>query len=311
MAHDAFAGIALGGLRLHDLVGPVGQGAHARRGGPGVKRRVVLGGDRRDGLAGGELLGLLERAIAVSGVPNGVRGPVVHRELRPLEGGVALRVVPEHAVLVVVALGIPLADDEPSALRELAELALGGDLDDCAAFGHVGGRAQAMGLAVEQVAARGIELANGDVAEGDALENDGGPRCLPLHLLRRAAPVVAGLVERPVEGGVALGSALAGLGVELFQHEAHRDGRLFRGERVVVAGAHLVDGLVEGVARGGLHLLRVEGLAGRAEALGLAVPAFVRDDARHPVDVGLGVRAGSVDSVDRARERVVRVVRRP
>ena len=43
VAHDPLARVALGRFRLDDLVGAVGQRAHAGAGGPGVEGGVVLG----------------------------------------------------------------------------------------------------------------------------------------------------------------------------------------------------------------------------------------------------------------------------
>ncbi len=308
VADDALPGVAVGGLRLNDLVGAEGKRADPGRGRPCVQRLVVLGGDGHDGVARAEELGLLERAVAVRVVPDGVGGAVVHRELRPLEGGVALGVAPELAVLVLVALGVALAHDEAAALGVLPELACGLDLDDLfVALGHVGRHAQAVGLAVEQVAARRVELAHLDVAEGDVLEHDERASRLALDGLGRAAALVARLVERPAEGGVALRRPPAGLGVELPQLERHRDGRLGRGERVVVGGPHLVDARVERVARGGLHLLGVEGVARGPEAARLARAARVGREGGDAVAVGLGVSGRAVDAVDCAGQRVVGV----
>ncbi len=72
--------------------------------------------------------------------------------------------------------------------------------------------------------------------EGQAVEHDGAAGGRPFDGLRLAAPLERGLVDRPVEGGVALGCGRAGLGVDLLQHYARGDGRLFRREGVVVVG---------------------------------------------------------------------------
>ena len=249
MAQNALARVADGGLRLDHLVGA--EGKSPRTGGrrPGVERFVVAGCDRHDGRAHGELLGCLEPPVVVRVVPDGIGGAVVHRELRALEGRIALGVVPELAVLVLVALRIALADDETSALRVLSELACRLDLDDGrAALGVRSRHAQMVAPAVEQVAAGRVELAHLDVAEGDALEHHGSAVRLALDRLGAAAPLVARLVESPVEAGVALRACVPRLGVELLEDEAHGDGRLCGSECVVVAGAHLVDVAIEHVA---------------------------------------------------------------
>ena len=91
---------------------------------------------------------------------------------------------------------------------------------------HVGSHVQAMRFTVEQVAARRVELAHLDVAQGDSLEHDGRALRAPLHGFRDAASLVARLVQRAVERGVALCLPLARLLVELHKDEPRCDGRL-------------------------------------------------------------------------------------
>ena len=312
MAHYPLARVALGRFRLDDLVGAVGQRAHAGAGGPGVEGGVVFGREDRDDPVGGDHLAVLQLPVPVPVVPDGGVGAVVKHELGAFERSVALGVVPERAVLVLIALGVALADDEASALHELAELAFGRHLDDrVARLGHLGGHLDAVDLPVEQVSAGGGHLPDLHLPEGQAVEHDGAAGGRPLDGLRLAAPLEGGLVDRPVEGGIALGCGRAGLGVDLLQHYARGDGRLFRREGVVVVGGDLVHLGVEGVSRRRGDLLGVERLLRRAQALRLAGAVGTGRDRSHAVGVRLGVGRGSVDAVNRAGERVVGVLLRP
>ena len=312
MAHYPLARVAFGCFRLDDLVGAVGQRAHAGAGCPGVEGGVVLGREDRDDPVGGDHLAVLQLPVPVPVVPDGGVGAVVKRELGAFERGVALGVVPERAVLVLVALGVALADDEASALHELAELAFGRYLDDrVACLGHLGGHLDAVDLPVEQVSVGGGHLSDLHLPEGQAVEYDGAFGGRPFDGLRLAAPLERGLVDRPVEGGVALGCGRAGLGVDLLQHYARGEGRLFRREGVVVVGRDLVHLGVEGVSGRGAHFLGVERVPCRAQAPRLAGAVGAGRDRSHAVGVRLGVGRGSVDAVDRAGERVVGVLLRP
>ena len=268
VAHYPLARVALGRFRFDDLVGAVGQRAHAGAGGPGVEGGVVFGREDRDDPVGGDHLAVLQLPVPVPIVPDGGVGAVVKRELGAFERSVALGVVPERAVLVLIALGVALADDEASALHELAELAFGRHLDDrVARLGHLGGHLDAVDLPVEQVSVGGGHLPDFHLPEGQVVEHDGAAGGRPFDGLRLAAPLERGLVDRPVEGGVALGCGRAGLGVDLLQHYSRGDGRLFRREGVVVVGGDLVHLRVEGISGGGAHFLGVERVPCRAQAL--------------------------------------------
>lgn len=146
---------------------------------------------------------------------------------------------------------------------------------------------------------------------GDALEHHGSAVRLALDRLGAAAPLVARLVERPVEGCVALRAFVPRLGVELLEDEAHGDGRLCGSEGVVVARTHLVDVAIEHVARGGAHFLGVEGVSGGPEAARLSRTARIGGDGGDAVAVGPRVRVAAIDAVDGPCERVIGIRLRP
>lgn len=106
VAHYPLARVAPGRFRLDDLVGAVGQRSHAGAGGPGVEGGVVFGREDRDDPIGGDHLAVLQLPVPVPVVPDGGVGAVVKRELGAFERSVALGIVPERAVLVLIALGV-------------------------------------------------------------------------------------------------------------------------------------------------------------------------------------------------------------